>query len=97
MHCVFSYDLSASGERRKAIEAEIDKLIKPYRWARRLTTFYIIEIKSKENWDKLLSQLQEYSQGISENFNFIMSPPLTGGRYDGILNKGDWDFINEIT
>ena len=97
MHCTLTYDLGATGDRRTQIEAEIDKILKPYRWAKRLTTFYVVEIDSKENWDKLLTDLQNLSKSISERFHFIMSPPMTGGRYNGILPSGKWDFINEIT
>lgn len=46
MHCTLTYDLGATGDRRTQIEAEIDKILKPYRWAKRLTTFYVIEINS---------------------------------------------------
>ncbi len=97
MHCVFTYDLAASGDRRTEIEADIDKFLKPYRWAKRLTTFYIIEIKSIENWNSLLKQFQDYSKSIPERFHFIISPPMAGGRYNGILPEGKWDFINDIT
>lgn len=97
MHCVFSYDLTAFGDRRKEIEDEIDKILKPYRWAKRLTTFYIVEVNSKEGWEKVLEQMKSLSRDIPEKFHFVMSPPLAGGRYDGILPKGKWDFVNEIT
>lgn len=97
MHCTLTYDLGATGERRSEIESEIKGILASYRWAKRLTTFYVVEITTKERWNDLLTEFKSLSESISEKFHFIMSPPMSGGRYDGILSSGKWDFINEIT
>jgi hypothetical protein len=97
MHFVFTYDLSATGERRKQIEEELDTYLKPYAWVRRLSTFYIIKVNSTLEWENLLKQLQGYSNSLPEKFHFIMSPPMTGGTYNGILTEGLWDDINKIS
>ena len=97
MHFIFTYDLSASGKRREEIEESINKIIKPYKWARRLSTFYIIKIDSESDWNSILQQVQNLSKNIPEKFHFIMSPAMSGGSYNGILKKGDWDFVNKLT
>ena len=97
MHFVLSYDLGATGTRRTQIQQDLDNILQPYRWARRLSTFYIIEVHNTQDWDTILAQLQTLSRNITQRFNFVMSPIMHGGRYDGILGEGDWDHVNEVT
>ena len=97
MHFILSYDLSASGVRRNEVEEKINEIIKPHKWAKRLSTLYILEVHSDSDWNSILQQLQNLSNNIPEKFEFIMSPAMHGGRYDGSLKTGDWDFVNEIT
>lgn len=97
MHFVLSYDLSAQGERRSEIEGKIENVLSPYKHVKRLTTFYIVLIRVDSDWEAIRSSLTALSQEISETFHFIMSPPMEGGKYNGILQKGEWDEINAIT
>ncbi len=98
MHTVFSYDLQIpAGTRRQEIESRIEAILQPYTYVRRLTTFYIIHVATEAEWTALLNSLTALSREISETFRFIMSPPMDGGRYNGILARGDWDEINAIT
>lgn len=98
MHTVFSYDLKIpNGERRSEVEGRIEAILQPYHHVRRLTTFYIIHVDTQADWNALLSRLTALSREIPEDLHFIMSPPTDGGRYNGILPRGDWDEVNEIT
>lgn len=97
MHFVFSYDLSATGDRRKELEERITTILKPYRWAKRLSTFYIIEVSDTSAWQYILKQFSDMSNEINEKFHFVMSPPQSGGRYNGVLPNGQWDFVNTIS
>lgn len=98
MHFVLSYDLGASGERRAEIENQIEQILAPYKYVKRLTTFYIIHIAVASEWDTILSKLSELSQSITESLHFIMSPTMpSGSKYNGMLNRGEWDEINNIS
>ena len=98
MHTVFSYDLQIpAGERRREVEDRIEAILQPYRHVRRLTTFYIIHVETQAEWNALLTNLSALSRDIPEALHFIMTPPMDGGRYNGILPRGDWDAVNEIT
>lgn len=98
MHFVLSYDLSASGERRTEIENQIEQILAPYKYIRRLSTFYIIHIDVASEWDTILSKLVDLSQNIAEKFQFIMSPTMpSGSRYNGMLSRTDWSEINTIS
>lgn len=97
MHFVLSYDLGATGERRTQIENEIHSVISPYRNVKRLTTFYIIHVESSAVWETIRGQLTTLSSSIPERFNFIMTPLMDGGMYNGMLPQDQWININAIT
>ena len=97
MHFVLSYDLSATGERRSSIEERINNILAPYSHVKRLTTFYIIHIQDEVQWEAVRSSLTALAQEIPETLHFIMTPAMSGGQYNGMLQKGDWDEINKIT
>ena len=97
MHFALTYDLSAQGARRNEIESRIEEILNPYVHVKRLTTFYIIHVNDNIAWEQIRQALTNLSQGIQEVFYFIMTPPIRGGRYNGILSNGEWDEINRIT
>lgn len=97
MHCVFSYDLAAEGESRRKIEEKITAILSLHRNVKRLTTFYIIYVRNQEEWNSLLQELTVLLQPLPERAHFILSPPMTGGVYNGLLGANDWTEINEIT
>ena len=98
MHFVLSYDLAATNERRTEIETQIEQIISPYKYVKKLTTFYIIHITMQSEWDTILSKLAELSKKIPESLRFIMTPTMpSGSRYNGMLNRGDWNEINNIS
>jgi hypothetical protein len=97
MHFVLSYDLGATGERRTQIENEIHSIIAPYRNVKCLTTFYVIHVSNHSEWELMRQQLSNYSTRISEKLNFIMTPLMDGGMYNGMLPQDQWININAIT
>lgn len=98
MHFVFSYDLGVeAGSRRNEIENKIVSFLPEKKYTKKLNNFYIVSVSDQNDWDNLLKSLQEYSQAIPEKLHFIMSPLIDGGRYNGILAKGEWADINLLS
>lgn len=98
MHFVISYDLSAEGTRRAEIEERIEKILAPFQHVKRLTTFYVVRVNTQSDWESIRNSLNSLSNDIQEEFHFIMSTPnKEHGKYNGILYRGEWDAINEIT
>ena len=97
MHFVLSYDLSLQGEQRTQVENQIQTIISPYRHVRCLTTFYIVHIDDRVAWQNILNLLSELSRQNQGQLLFVMSPIMHGGRYNGMLQTGGWDAINELT
>jgi len=98
MHFALAIDILASEDRKKIIAEHIwNKILEKYKRAKRLGNFYIIKIDSQDDWKLILDSLTTYVNALEEKVHFIMTPIMTGGRYNGILKKDSWDFINEIT
>lgn len=97
MHFVMSYDLSATGTRRTEIEEQMRTILSPYRYVRRLTTFYIIHVNNNNESETIRRQLSDLSNRIDERLHFIMSPLMEGGYYNGILPEDQWAEVNAIT
>jgi hypothetical protein len=98
MHFAMCLDIKATGNRYAEISDHIwDNLLAKHKRARRLGNFFIVQVNSQDQWDSILSATTEYINEQPESIHFIMTPVMSGGKYNGILNKDDWDFINEIT
>jgi hypothetical protein len=99
MHFALVLDIKATGVRKTEIETHIwDTILSKYKRAKRLNGNMIVaQISSDTDWNEILSKMAEYVKEQKETIHFIMTPAMTGGRYNGILPKDNWDFINEIT
>ena len=98
MHFALIVEIVAEVGRKKEIESYIwDTILSPYKRAKRLGNLMIIQINSDTDWNDIFSKTSHYVKEQTEKIHFIMTPAMTGGRYNGILGKEQWDFINEIT
>lgn len=97
MNFVLTYDLKLTGQERTSIETRIDNVLKPYKYAKNLSTFYVIHIDSYTQWDQILVSMTNIAKDLVGKFHFIMSPPVNGGRYNGYLPYKSWETINGIT
>ena len=93
MHFVLSWDISATGPARERIEQRLKQVIQPYSWVRPLTTFYIIQVHSQREWDTILNDLNRTIG--SDPVQFVMTPLMSGGKYNGGLSQDLWDEINQ--
>lgn len=97
MHIVMTYDLSATNARRTEIEERIEGILQPYRHVKRLSTFYVIHIDSAAMAESIRQGMDNLSREITETLLFIISPMMTGGKYNGLLQLGQWEELNAIT
>lgn len=94
MHFVVSWDINAQGAEWNQHNEGLKTVLKPYSWARPLTTFYIVNVPSQQEFDFILNSLTQYSQSFPGKINIVMSPLMSGGRYNGVLPQNMWDEIN---
>jgi hypothetical protein len=97
MHFVISWDIKAEGQRRTQIENDLKACITGYSWVHSLTTFYIVKVNSQTDWDSILTKLQAVGRKYTPDVNFVLTPLMSGGRYDGWLPKDLWTKIGERT
>ena len=99
MHFALILDIKATGARKTEIDNHIwDNILSKYKRAKRLSgKIIILKIESDSDWKNILERISEYTKDQEETIHFIMTPAMTGGRYNGVLPKDHWDFINEIT
>lgn len=95
MHFVVSWDISASGDEWTRLNNQLKDKLSTYSWARPLTTFYVVNVSSHETWNSILSSLAGVCKENPGKINFIMTPLMSGGRYNGFLDKKMWDEINK--
>lgn len=74
MHFVVSWDLRAQGSRWAEINAAMLEGLRGRSWIRMLSTFYILEIESDQDWPVIQESLLSVAQIYSGEVNFLMSP-----------------------
>ncbi len=74
MHLIVSWDIRASGERRAEIDGAMKQGLDGYSWIQALSSFYIVEIISQFDWNRIQERLLSITQSFADEVNFIMSP-----------------------
>lgn len=98
MHFVIIYELKAEGARRAELEEKIESILTPYQHVKRLSSLYIVKISNEQEWEDLRQKFNRFANNTPEVFHYVMTNPNTNiGKYNGILYRGDWDDINNIT
>jgi hypothetical protein len=97
MHFILTYDIHSSGNPRTIIENQISEVISQYSWVKPLTTTFVINVPSQTEWDVIFNSITNISQQNPNTLNFLMSPLMSGGRYNGMLNENLWTEINNRT
>lgn len=95
MHIVVSWDISASGNRLTEIDNKMRQGLKGYSWVRPLKAFYVVQVTSEEDRKNIKSALVGVAKEATEHVNFVVSPAMSGGRYDGYLPQDMWEKINK--
>ena len=97
LHIAVSWDIGATGERWKALNQQMLKVLKPYSWVRPLSTFYIVQIRTESVRGTMQSALEAVAKAAPERIQFLISPAMQGGRYNGYVSRDTWPEINERT
>ena len=91
MHFIFSYVLEASETQCNFLDDCLGKVIKDYQNVELFKGTYLVKLKNKSDWEKFRIRLTEITQDNGCDLQFIMSPIIAGGEYDGWLRKNKWD------
>lgn len=95
MHIVVSWDISTGKPRWDEIDKRLKEGLSGYSWVRPLTTFYVVRINSEADRAAIRERLVTVARSVSETVHIVLSPAMSGGRYDGFLPKDTWPKLNE--
>ena len=95
MHVMLSWDISAVGDRWQQINEQLLACIRPYSWVRPIHNTYVVQILWAEQRTSINGALTNVAKNSLENVNFLLSPLMTGGGYDGWLPQDTWTSINQ--
>ena len=62
---------------------------------RPLEAFYIVRIDSQAVWTGIFNCMTEVGRKYKGEFNFVLSPLMQGGRYNGWLPANLWPEIRK--
>src|SRR4051794_27312072 len=93
LHVAIAWNVQAEGPRQRAITDRLKEAIQGFSWARPLPSFYIVRIESAEDRDRLQERLLAVVKDVPEKVHFVVSPPMSGGKYNGWLPKDMWPKI----
>lgn len=97
MHMVVSWDISAEGDRWSRVNEDLKKALDGFSWARPLSTFYVIRVAGEADRKKIQDRLLAKARATPEKVNYIVSPVMPSGRYDGYLPGDVWPKLNART
>jgi hypothetical protein len=95
MHIVVSWDISAEGQRWDEINKRLREGLAGFSWARPLSTFYVVRLISEPDRSTIQQRLVAVARSVTETVHIVLSPVMSGGRYDGYLPKDMWAKLNE--
>lgn len=97
MHIAVTWDINSSGDSWSSINDEMKNVLNPYSWARPLSTFYVVRVNSEHDRTTIINELTAIASRSSFIINFVVTPLMSSGAYDGYLPTDMWDNINERT
>lgn len=82
-------------QQRQIVE-QIERILPENNFVRRLSTFYIIHVDTNDDWQRILDAMTTLSR-TNPHLNFIMSPLMNGGIYNGYIPQNQWAAINQLS
>ena len=97
MHFTVSWDIEAEGDAynriyhlmKDTVKRHADLVEEP------LLKYFIVKIENEAKWELILRSLKGVAEMHKGKIEFVMSPPMKGGMYNGRLR--DWTKVNETT
>ena len=98
MHCFISWSIKApGGSDRNMINEALLSTLDGYEWVRPFGNIHVVKLQNVAFWEHIHDLLSAVADKSPHQVSFIMSPPIQGGSYNGILDKEVWSALNKIT
>lgn len=96
MHFTVSWDIETSDEavHRKVSSLMVDTIKRHSEiLTEPISKYIVVKVENEAKWNIILKALTGICEMYKGKINFIMSPPATGGQYNGRIK--DWTKVNE--
>ena len=97
MHFVVACEIKAVLARKTEIQTEVYACLKPYSFVRPISNVYVVKVDSQVQADLILQSLVSIGKKYGSHLNFIVTPVMSGGSYNGWLPPNFWPEIAERT
>lgn len=94
MHIVVSWDIKTKQPKWGEVDEKLKACLDGYSWVRPLTTFYVVKIGSESDRVQIRERLVNVAKSAGVTTHIVVSPAMSGGRYDGYLPSDSWPKIN---
>nr|WP_225777345.1 hypothetical protein [Pseudomonas sp. Marseille-Q3773] len=94
MHVVISWDIHAK-ENWNLINEKLSACMSTYSWVKPLNTLYVVQVSSLEDRDQLVARLTQVAKQQPDKVEFLCTPVMSGGAYNGWLPGNMWNEINK--
>jgi hypothetical protein len=97
MHFTLSWDVEGNEESFKRISSLMTETISKHALlvTEPISKYVVVKVESEAYWHIILKALTGICEMYKGKINFIMSPPMKGGQYNGKMR--DWIKVNEAT
>ena len=97
MHFIMSWDVEGDDKAFVRVSGLISDIVKKHSvmTTEPVSKFLIVKIESEAYWNIILKSITGICEMYKGKVNFIMSPPIPSGSYQGRLK--DWTRVNEAT
>lgn len=99
MHAMITWRIrSQSGDGWRAWNDRLMAVLQPYKWLRPLDTTYVVELDDVDAYETIAKAFDRIAnEAETGTVAVIMSPPINGGRYGGVLPEDMWPALNALS
>jgi len=97
MHFLLTYGINGTREQQMPVLNSINAAIMPYQHYLALASTYVVRVNSQTDWEAIKVALEMIARNSPVPLNFLMTPLMHGGRYDGWMPQPAWQQINLLT
>lgn len=95
MHIIVSWDIKTPKPKWDEIDEKLKEALTGYSWVRPLTTFYVVRTSGEVDRNLIRDRLVKVASSAGATVHIVISPTMSGGRYDGFLPSDAWPKLNE--
>ena len=79
------------------IDVEVAKLFKQFNAHSPLPGAYVVQLEAASDRDTVIAKLLVIGRRWPHQFQFVATPIMRRGSYDGLLPPDDWEVLNELS